>query len=338
MYRHVVPVDYSESRGRQSINIQMLQEMGILDEAVNHQDDECVLLDDVVEWPIPFVMMKAEDVNDATQNAVFKATECYFEDDAGDCAGAGKKVDVEDRADVEDSAVAEGRVNSGDRANSGDQVDVEDRADAEGRANSGDRVDANDRGDAGECAESDNSDDVVSCDDIVKMPIPFILIKEESTERDSKAKGINTDDAGTSQSGVPNTIECVCTDGGEDVEIIGVDEIQNWPMPFILVKPETTAAEVGNVDNKQSVDDEFSGSTGYILASHELKGKLYTGRVYEVEGKKLFLPLNLVSELKKRTCADDIHQGIGFLCILIMHFIRGKNGNLNEKKVSRRTV
>lgn len=64
------------------------------------------------------------------------------------------------------------------------------------------------------------------------------------------------------------------------------------------------------------------------------KGRLFQGRVYVLDKLKFFLSHNIVNELKNRSTSIDANEGLMFLTILILHFVRKPFGNLTTARIN----
>lgn len=182
---------------------------------------------------------------------------------------------------------------------------------------------------------NDSSDEVelINWGDIIELPIPFVIVKSENVApEDTEA----TSSVGELDDKVVEKIE-------PDFEFVSMSAIDKWPMPFRMVKNEQLHEDSNNGEANKNIsneqikvffDDEFSGDIGFVSATYELNGKKYTGRVYAMDEKKLFVSNNIVMELKKRSSEDNMNEGVDFLCILFMYFLRGKNGKLADGLVN----
>lgn len=214
---------------------------------------------------------------------------------------------------------------------------------------------------------ADDGDEVelVNYDDVIGMPIPFHIIKTDNIE-DVDAGGSTVkekiDTASLNADAAPFAADVADLDCS-DIEIVNIETIKEWPIPFDIVKVEardvaaanddTTAskgavaagdvaansnnAEIGALsftENNILYDDEFSGTLGYVKMTLHTKGKSYLGRSYAVEDRKIFLTDHVVSQLKCRTITGEVKEGIDFVCILLVNMIKGKYGSLEKRQVN----
>lgn len=169
------------------------------------------------------------------------------------------------------------------------------------------------------------------------MPIPFVFVKNEVDCENSTplADGDNE-----KIRDVPNSTDVANVNASLAETNVKDDATVEQPntAPHIgRAKPPaagtSSAAQIIH-HSELNFDGEFSGEMAFSSVEIPSNTNNFLGRIYALENMKLFIPDNIIKASKQRSTTADTNEGISFLTILLIHFVRGKHGDLSTERVN----